>query len=118
MSKRQKSGRRPGTLDIPKADTPIAIHVWPDSQELNAALERSILFEESQSPGLDRSNVGGWHSPMDFLLRPAAVRFSAEASSSVRSADTPHPSPPPQGGGNYGFIAVTYTSPLEGEVGA
>ena len=25
---------------------------------------------------------------------------------------------PLKGGGNYGFIAVTYTSPLEGEVGA
>ena len=111
MSRRQKSGRRPGAPDRRKADTPkdeplarpiedcvqlvfptpIAIHAWPDSQELNAALKRSILFEESRSPGLDRSNVGGWHSPMDSLLRPAAVLLSAEAPSFVRSRGHPPP---------------------------
>ena len=85
MSKRHKSGKRPGAADKARDEplarpiedcvqlvfpTPIALHVWPDSQGLNAALKQAILAEEAKSPGLDRSNVGGWHSPMDFLLRP------------------------------------------------
>jgi len=50
--------------------TPIASHVWTDSGDLNEALREMILAEEAASAGLARSNVGGWHSPMDFLLRP------------------------------------------------
>lgn len=48
--------------------TPIAVHEWPDSQELNAALTSLVLAEEAKSKGLARSNVGGWHSDMAFLF--------------------------------------------------
>ncbi len=50
--------------------TPVAVHEWPDSRALNAELTALVLAEEARSPGLARSNVGGWHSAMDFLLRP------------------------------------------------
>lgn len=50
--------------------TPIATHVWPDSDALNAALTDYVLAEEARSPSLGRSNVGGWHSANDFILRP------------------------------------------------
>ena len=50
--------------------TPLATHRWPQSADLNAELEQLILAEESATEGLARSNVGGWHSGMDFLLRP------------------------------------------------
>lgn len=50
--------------------TPIAVHEWPDSAELNAELKSLILADEAGGDGLARSNVGGWHSGMDFLYRP------------------------------------------------
>ena len=50
--------------------TPIAVHHWPDSDGLNAELSALILAEAARDAGLARSNVGGWHSDMDFLLRP------------------------------------------------
>lgn len=52
--------------------TPLAVHEWPNSAALNQALTEMILAEESRSSGLARSNVGGWHSEMDFFLRDAA----------------------------------------------
>ncbi len=50
--------------------TPVAIYPWPESDALNADLRAVVLAEEARSPGLARSNVGGWHSEMGFLLRP------------------------------------------------
>lgn len=50
--------------------TPVAMHDWPDSEALNRALAEAILAEEAETPSLSRSNVGGWHSPMDWLTRP------------------------------------------------
>ncbi|MCG8440225.1 MAG: 2OG-Fe(II) oxygenase family protein [Caulobacterales bacterium] len=52
--------------------TPLAVHHWPDSEALNAALAELILAAEAAADGggLARSNVGGWHSPLDFLFRP------------------------------------------------
>ncbi len=51
--------------------TPVAIHLWPDSEALNDELARLVREEEAKSPGLARSNVGGWHSEMGFLFRDA-----------------------------------------------
>ncbi len=49
--------------------TPIVMHDWPDSDDLNAALQNLILAEEERDKGLVKSNVGGWHSALDFLHR-------------------------------------------------
>ncbi|MEO1459428.1 MAG: TIGR02466 family protein [Pseudomonadota bacterium] len=49
--------------------TPIAVHRWDDSDALNAALTALVLAEEARGEGLARSNVGGWHSEMTFIMR-------------------------------------------------
>jgi len=49
--------------------TPVAVHEWPDSAALNTVLAEAILAEEATTPSRSRSNVGGWHSPMDYLTR-------------------------------------------------
>ena len=40
---------------------PFMIFAWPDAAELNEELRPRIL-QASQSPGLEKSNAGGWHS--------------------------------------------------------
>ena len=47
--------------------TPIATHQWPDSEELNAELKQLTLAAEQEGAGVARSNVGGWHSDMQFV---------------------------------------------------
>lgn len=42
--------------------TPLVTHVWEDGAELNALLRASILAHEADSPGIGKSNHGGWHS--------------------------------------------------------
>src|SRR3954462_14847556 len=42
----------------------------PDAGALNQELRSIILAEEVRYGSLGRSNVGGWHSRPDFLLRP------------------------------------------------
>ena len=49
--------------------TPIIVHEWQDSDALNAALCTLILADEAANTSLSRSNVGGWHSGMDFIER-------------------------------------------------
>jgi uncharacterized protein (TIGR02466 family) len=41
----------------------------PDSEAMNQGLRSLILAEESEYPSVGRSNIGGWHSRGDFLLR-------------------------------------------------
>lgn len=50
--------------------TPVTIFDLPEAVPLNAELTRRLLEEERSSPGLQRSNYGGWHSPMDLMARP------------------------------------------------
>ena len=45
------------------------MHV-PDADAMNQELRAIILAEEVTYGTLGRSNVGGWHSRPDFLLRP------------------------------------------------
>jgi hypothetical protein len=47
-------------------ETDIHTHVWPDAG-LHAALTELILSREAGEPGLQVSNVGGWHSAPDLL---------------------------------------------------
>lgn len=49
--------------------TAIAVHDWPDSKALNADLAALVRDAAREDGGVSRSNVGGWHSGPDFLLR-------------------------------------------------
>lgn len=49
--------------------TAVAVHPWPNSEALNAELRAYVLDQEARSPSLGRSNVGGWHSDNQFILR-------------------------------------------------
>ena len=47
--------------------TPIASYPWADSESINTELKALILKNESESEGIARSNIGGWHSSTDFF---------------------------------------------------
>lgn len=49
--------------------TPIVNYRWQDANRHNAALQSLILELERSAPGVERSNVGGWHSDLGFLER-------------------------------------------------
>ena len=42
----------------------------PDAEAMNRDLRALIIAEEAQYASLGRSNIGGWHSHPDFLIRP------------------------------------------------
>ncbi len=48
--------------------SPIFTHVWPDSAALNAELRRLVLGRMATTPGLKKSNCGGWQSERDLQL--------------------------------------------------
>jgi len=47
--------------------TPLVIRDWPQSEAMNAELQRLIAELRASVPGVGKSNVGGWHSPPDFI---------------------------------------------------
>lgn len=59
-------------LDRPMAigGSPIFTVQWPDTDELNAQLREVVLRKKATTPGLKKSNCGGWHSQTDFQLWP------------------------------------------------
>ncbi|TGD70946.1 hypothetical protein E4634_20295 [Mangrovimicrobium sediminis] len=54
---------------VPAFITPVINYLWPDSETLNARLAELVQDMANSEAGLNRSNVGGWHSGMDFLQR-------------------------------------------------
>jgi uncharacterized protein (TIGR02466 family) len=42
--------------------TPVLEFLWPDGPELNPQLRKSILDHSRNHPGMQQTNVGGWHS--------------------------------------------------------
>jgi uncharacterized protein (TIGR02466 family) len=52
-----------------------------DAAPLTAALETSIRAQQAAQPGIERSNVGGWHSKTDMLDwgGPAATKLAEMA---------------------------------------
>ena len=53
--------------------TPVVAYPWPDSDALNRELAEIVLAAERRSDHrISRSNVGGWHSTIDFLDWDAA----------------------------------------------
>lgn len=73
---RARRADRPGSLPAPPGGldraeigtTPIFTHVWPDSAELDAELRRLVLARMATTPGLKKSNCGGWQSERDLQL--------------------------------------------------
>jgi uncharacterized protein (TIGR02466 family) len=47
--------------------TPVIAYPWPDSDTLNSALRELILAKQKDSAGLQRSNIGGWHSGTELF---------------------------------------------------
>jgi uncharacterized protein (TIGR02466 family) len=79
--------------------TPVLSYSWPDSDNLNSALEDLILTAEKKAGGITRSNVGGWHSTNDLLewdaepirvLRERVARMTTAMTKAVAVA-TPSP---------------------------
>ena len=58
---------------LPVFVTPVVNYRWPDSEELNAHLREHILALEKTQESVNKSNVGGWHSSLDFLASDAEV---------------------------------------------
>lgn len=48
--------------------SPLFTHVWPDCHELNAQLRQIVLERMAVSPGLKKSNCGGWQSERNLQL--------------------------------------------------
>lgn len=91
-----------GPLDLRPATqlafaTPVVGYRWPDVEALNAALRARILGWAAAEPGLARrSNVGGWHSGLDFLDRPdpavlALRRMVSRMAQALLAGSAPEP---------------------------
>jgi uncharacterized protein (TIGR02466 family) len=51
--------------------TPVVGYRWPEAEATNVGLRAVILRAERERPGMgQRSNVGGWHSGLDFIDWP------------------------------------------------
>jgi hypothetical protein len=48
--------------------SPVFMHVWPDCDQLNAQLRQVVLDRMAVSPGLKKSNCGGWQSERTLQL--------------------------------------------------
>lgn len=51
--------------------TPVLSYDWPDSKDLNADLRRVITSKRELSPGVVKTNRGGWQSDTDLPTWPA-----------------------------------------------
>ncbi|MEO0412267.1 MAG: TIGR02466 family protein [Pseudomonadota bacterium] len=49
--------------------TPLVLYDWPGTAEMNAGLTSAIEALMAGSGGVTKSNVGGWHSALDFLYQ-------------------------------------------------
>jgi len=49
--------------------TPVATFLLDDMAELDRELTTRLVAEAETTPGITRSNYGGWHSPPDLSLR-------------------------------------------------
>lgn len=50
--------------------TPVFVFSQPNAQTINAGLKKLILQRRASTPGLIKSNLGGWHSEDDLLDWP------------------------------------------------
>ncbi|MBX2859202.1 MAG: hypothetical protein KTR17_11105 [Cellvibrionaceae bacterium] len=52
---------------FPAFVTPIVNYVWPEHEKINTQLYEMLKNQAECERGLARSNVGGWHSSLDFF---------------------------------------------------
>ena len=72
MAKQKTNASNSEILDLSNSmamafATPFVAHPWPDSEKHNEELKALILKKESESEGMVRSNVSGWHSNVDLF---------------------------------------------------
>lgn len=53
--------------------SPLLLERGVGSPELRAELRERLVAEARATPGMDKSNVGGWHSQQDLFTRPDPV---------------------------------------------
>ena len=58
--------------DLPLFATPLSMYDLPGMDEVNRDITARLVAESVPVPSVNRSNVGGWHSPPDLALRPEA----------------------------------------------
>lgn len=65
--------------------TPVLKAYWPNAQEMNASLMLAIQERKKTSMGINRSNVGGWHSSTDMAIwaGPPAINLAEFATDVV-----------------------------------
>jgi Putative 2OG-Fe(II) oxygenase len=64
-------GAAPAGVTLEETDlgaSPVFTHLWPGCDELNAQLRRVVLDRMAVSPGLKKSNCGGWQSERNLQL--------------------------------------------------
>jgi uncharacterized protein (TIGR02466 family) len=102
-------------MDSLKAfETPIFVFDVPGVDALNAELGRYFLAERLEAPGVQVSNVGGWHSVPDLALRqqPVFRELCAMLAAHFRMAtervllERGYASAPPYGFGMTGWAMV------------
>ena len=49
--------------------TPLSVYDVPNVEDMNRELRDRLSEEARTTPGVRRSNAGGWHSPADLALR-------------------------------------------------
>jgi len=57
----------PEILCMQLFSTPILTSMLPNSGILNVQLQALIYAQKGQSPGMQKSNIGGWHSQDDMM---------------------------------------------------
>lgn len=50
--------------------TPLLVHDWEEMNSLNSDLQTLVLAQRQSDGGETKSNVGGWHSGLEFLNAP------------------------------------------------
>ena len=56
----------------PLFSTPLFLVRPAGTDALRSALKDQVLEDAQKTPGVQRSNIGGWHSPPDVFARPEA----------------------------------------------
>lgn len=72
---------------LPLFATPVVNYTVPVGEHLNAELRAMILALEQGSPGVVKSNVGGWHSSSDFFQSSEACVRSLKQQLSTLSLE-------------------------------
>ncbi len=81
---------------LPAFASPIVNYHWSDTEKLNQSLMDVILSMQGQTGGVTKSNIGAWHSALDFLdsqhdavleLRQRLVKLVTELNQQVLRQD-------------------------------